>query len=187
MCERCRWAVSHPLLLAYHDQEWGVPTHERTRLYEFLVLEGAQAGLSWLTVLKRRDAYREAFSGFDPDRVAEWTEADVVRLLQCPGLIRNRSKITSSVANARAFRMVEQEFGGFDAYLDRMVGGAPIIHHYREDDQVPPFDALSQALSHDLGRRGFRFVGPTICYSYLQAVGVVMDHVTSCFRYQELL
>ncbi len=179
---RCGWAESHPLLTAYHDDEWGVATRERERLFEFLILEGMQAGLSWLSVLKRRSAYRSAFKGFNPEVVAAWPANAIDGLLQDAGLIRNRAKLAAAMSNARAFLAVEAEFLGFDRYLQEMVGGR-VIHHYGDLAEVPAHDALSQRLSRDLGRRGFKFVGPTICYSYLQAIGLVMDHVTTCFRY----
>lgn len=182
---RCHWAEAHSLLTAYHDLEWGVQNRDRSHLYEFLILEGAQAGLSWLSVLTRRAAYREAFLGFDPDRVARWDATDVERLIGSTGLIKNRVKLRSAINNARAFLEVEAAYGGFDQYLDSLTQGR-VIHHFNVDEAVPDNDETSKALSVDLRLRGFSFVGPTICYSYLQAVGWVMDHVTSCFRYQEL-
>lgn len=186
MPERCAWAQNHPLLQSYHDEEWGVVTRDRGRLYEFLVLEGAQAGLSWLTVLKRRDAYRDALAGFDPDIVSRWDEGEVERLLGFPGLIHNRAKIASHLRNARHFLAVEDEFGGFDQYLYQWTEQQVIVHRYESERQVPATDALAQAMSRDLVKRGFGFVGPTICYSYLQAIGLIMDHVTGCFRFHEL-
>lgn len=185
MLVRCHWAETHPLLTDYHDREWGVQNRDRSHLYEFLILEGAQAGLSWLSVLTRRTAYREAFLGFDPDRVARWGDVDVDRLIQHAGLIKNRSKLRSAINNARQFLEVEAAYGGFDRYLDTVTPGHT-IHHFSADGALPSNDSASNALSRDLRLRGFSFVGPTICYSYLQAVGWVMDHVTSCFRYQEL-
>lgn len=185
MPTRCPWAESHPLLQAYHDQQWGVQVRDRHTLYEFLVLEGAQAGLSWLSVLHRRGAYSEAFAGFDPGRVAVWGVTDVERLLQNPALIRNRAKLNSALNNARAFLRVERAFNGFDQYLDALTGGRT-IHHYSHPTEVRSSDALSERLSRDLVGRGFSFVGPTICYSYLQAVGWIMDHLTICFRYSVL-
>lgn len=184
---RCRWSGGHPLLQTYHDVEWGVPTRHRERLFELLILEGAQAGLSWLSILKRREGYREAFEQFNPDKVRALTEANVMRLLQYPGIIRNGHKIRSAIGNADAFVRVEQEWGGFDRFLWSLVQNQPIIHHFNEDSEVPAFDELSTQLSRALRHKGFSFVGPTICYSYLQATGIIMDHVTSCFRYQELI
>ncbi len=186
MNQKCGWAYGHPLLESYHDLEWGVWRANREHLFEFLMLEGAQAGLSWLSILKRRDAYREAFEGFEPDKLAAWTPEREQMLLENPGIIRNRAKIASASINARAFLRVEEEFNGFNRYLFDQIGGAPVVHRYHRDQEVPAEDALSQRLSRDLRRRGFQFVGPVICYSYLQAVGLVMDHLTTCFRYGEL-
>jgi len=186
MRQRCGWAKSHPLLETYHDREWGVPTHDRSRLYEFLVLEGAQAGLSWLTVLKRREAYAQALDGFNPDTVSALGDFEVEEWMTYPGLIHHRGKIRSHLRNARAFLEVEQEWGGFDTYLRQIVGGSSLIHRYTDDQEVPSYDGVSEELSRDLRRRGFQFVGPTICYSYLQATGFVMDHIISCYRYSEL-
>ncbi len=180
---RCEWAGSDPLLIRYHDHEWGVPVHHDRRLFEFLVLEGAQAGLSWRTVLARRDRYREVFRGFDPGRVARFGARDVARLLSDPGLIRNRLKIESAVANARCFLSVRREFGTFDAYIWSFVGGAPVVNRFRSAAEVPPATEASRAMSRDLKDRGFRFVGPTICYAFMQAVGMVNDHVVGCFRH----
>lgn len=182
---RCDWADGHPLLEAYHDQEWGTLTRRRETLFEFMVLEGAQAGLSWLSVLKRRTGYREAFKDFRPEAVAEFGDAEATALLENPHIIRNRAKIRSAISNARLFLAVEEVFDGFDRYLDTMTGG-PICHHYQDQSQVPVSDVISQRLSRDLVRRGFAFMGPTICYSYLEAVGWFMDHVTNCYRYAEL-
>lgn len=182
---RCGWATGE-WLEPYHDTEWGVPLHDDHRHFEFLVLEGAQAGLSWLTVLKRREAYRRAFAGFDPAEVARFTPARVEKLLADPGIIRNRAKVTSTVANARAFLAVQAEHGSFDAYLWGFVGGAPQVGRRAEMADVPATTPLSEAVSKDLRARGFRFVGPTVVYSHLQAAGLVNDHVTSCFRYREL-
>ena len=182
---RCDWALGHPLLMAYHDEEWGVFTQNRQRLFELLILEGAQAGLSWLSILKRRSAYRAAFLDFNPDKVAAWEESAVEPLLENTGLIRNRAKLKAAWGNARAFLLVEETFSGFDKYLLDMTGG-PVIHHYETVAEVPAWDSLSQQLSRDLLQRGFKFVGPTICYSYLQATGLIMDHLISCFRYPVL-
>ncbi|PSR21752.1 MAG: DNA-3-methyladenine glycosylase I [Sulfobacillus acidophilus] len=186
MLTRCPWAETHPLLQAYHDVEWGVRTDDRYRLFEFLVLEGAQAGLSWITVLKRRTAYRQAWADFRPEVVATWNEDRVTDLLHEPGLIKNQAKIRSVLINARAFLCVEEEFGSFKRYLTHLVGTDAIVHHYHSSTEIPAYDQTATQLSRDLHQRGFQFVGPTICYSYLQAVGVMMDHLVGCFRYDEL-
>jgi DNA-3-methyladenine glycosylase I len=178
---RCAWARS-PLMLDYHDREWGVPVHDDLVFFEFLTLEGAQAGLSWETILKKRDAYRAAFAGFDPARVARFTPARVERLLANPGIVRNRLKVESTIRNARAFLAVQEEFGSFDAYVWRFVGGAPIDGRRRSMADVPATTPESDALSKDLLRRGFKFVGSTICYAFMQATGLVNDHVADCFR-----
>ncbi|MGE5188874.1 MAG: DNA-3-methyladenine glycosylase I [Gemmatimonadota bacterium] len=182
---RCAWAGSDPLLVRYHDAEWGVPLHDDRRLFEFLVLEGAQAGLSWRTVLARRDRYRDAFRRFDPARVARFDARDVARLLSDPGLIRNRKKIESAVENARRFLAVRREFGTFDAYVWAFVGGAPVVNRFRSAAEVPAATEASRAMSRDLRARGFRFVGPTICYAFMQAVGMVNDHLVGCFRHPD--
>jgi len=171
----------------YHDVEWGVPVHDDRRHFELLVLEGAQAGLSWLTVLKRREGYRQAFAGFDPAAVARYSERKMGALLEDPGIIRHRQKIESAVGNAAALLRVQDEVGSFDAYLWGFIGGAPVVNRWKAPKQVPASTPLSEAVSRDLRRRGFRFVGPTICYSYLQAAGLVIDHLTGCFRYPEIL
>ena len=179
---RCAWATT-PLGIVYHDSEWGVPVHDDRTLFEFLTLEGAQAGLSWETILRKREAYREAFAGFDPSRVARFTQARLDRLLDNPGIVRNRLKVLSTVTNARAFLDVQQEFGSFDAYVWKFVGGAPKVNRRRTFRQVPARTAESDALSRDLLARGFKFVGSTICYAFMQAVGMVNDHTVDCFRY----
>ncbi len=183
---RCPWAGSDPLYVAYHDLEWGVPVHDDRTLFEFLVLEGAQAGLSWATILKKRDAYRAAFDGFDPAAVAAYDDVKVVELLANPGIVRNRAKIASAIGNARAFLAVQQEFGSFDAYIWQFVGGRPIQNAWPSLSQVPAETIESKAMSKDLKRRGFNFVGPTICYAFMQAVGMVNDHTVDCFRHREL-
>ena len=183
---RCDWAGSDPEMVAYHDTEWGVPVHDDPTHFEFLVLEGAQAGLSWSTILKRRGGYRKAFAGFDPAKVARFTPARVEKLLLDPGIIRNRAKVEATVRNAKAFLAVQKEFGTFDAYIWGFVGGRPLVHKWRRTDQLPPTSAESEALSKDLRRRGFGFVGPTVCYAHLQAAGLVNDHLVTCFRYPEL-
>ena len=179
---RCGWARS-PLSIDYHDREWGVPVQDDRVLFEFMILEGAQAGLSWETILNKRKAYRHAFARFDPARVARFTPARVERLLQNPGIVRNRLKIESAVTNARAFLAVQREFGSFDAYLWRFVDGAPLVNKWTAMGRVPPKTPQSDALSRDLLKRGFRFVGSTICYAFMQAVGMVNDHTVDCFRY----
>jgi DNA-3-methyladenine glycosylase I len=179
--QRCAWART-PLSIAYHDKEWGVPAHDDVVLFEFITLEGAQAGLSWETILNKRDAYREAFARFDPNRVARFTPAKVERLLQNPGIVRNRLKVESTVRNAKAFLAVQKEFGSFDAYVWRFVGGAPRVNRWRAPKEIPARTAESDALSRDLSKRGFGFVGSTICYAFMQAVGMVDDHVMGCFR-----
>ncbi len=173
-------------MVAYHDTEWGVPVHHDPTHFEFLVLEGAQAGLSWSTILKRRAGYRKAFAGFDPVKVARFTPARVEKLLGDPGIIRNRAKVEATVRNARAFLEVQEEFGSFDAYIWGFVGGRPLVNKWRRMGQLPAATAESEAVSADLRRRGFGFVGPTICYAHLQAAGLVNDHVVGCFRYAEL-
>jgi DNA-3-methyladenine glycosylase I len=181
---RCPWAGSDPLYVAYHDHEWGLPLHDDQHLFEMLVLEGAQAGLSWLTVLRKRDAYRRAFDGFDPRAVARFTPARIERMLQDPGIIRNRQKVESAVNNARCFLTVVEEFGSFDAYVWRFVNGTPIVNAWKSLEELPPHTAESDAMSRDLRARGFTFVGPTICYAHMQATGMVNDHLVSCFRYE---
>ena len=176
---RCSWATTD-LSIAYHDNEWGVPVHDDRRLFEFLVLEGAQAGLSWETILRKREAYRAAFDGFDPERVARYTPAKIERLMKDSGIIRNRLKILSAVKNAKAFLAVQREFGSFDAYLWKFVDGKPIRNRPKSLADIPAKTALSDAISKDLRKRGFSFVGSTIVYAFLQAVGVVDDHVPGC-------
>ena len=182
---RCGWATT-PLGIAYHDQEWGVPVHDDLVLFEFITLEGAQAGLSWETILKKRDAYREAFADFDPARVARFTPARVEKLLQNPGIVRNRLKVESTVTNAKAFLAVQREFGSCDEYLWSVIPGAPIVNRRRTLKDLPARTPESDALSKDLSKRGFRFVGSTICYAFMQAVGLVGDHAADCFRAREI-
>jgi DNA-3-methyladenine glycosylase I len=184
---RCGWVPKEdPAYLAYHDEEWGVPVHDETRLFEMLALEGAQAGLSWATILHKRDGYRRAFAGFDPAKVARFTQAKVDRLLQDPGIVRNRLKVTSTIANARAVLDVRKENGSLDAFLWSFVGGTPIVNRWRSLQEIPGMSPESTAMSQTLKRRGFRFVGPTVCYAFMQATGFVNDHVTTCFRHGEL-
>ncbi|WP_437735338.1 DNA-3-methyladenine glycosylase I [Sorangium sp. So ce1335] len=186
MAERCAWVTADPDYVAYHDEQWGVPVHDDRALFEMLILEGAQAGLSWITVLRKRAAYREAFAGFDPARVARFTPARVEKLLADPGIVRNRLKVESAVNNARRFLEVQREHGSFDAYLWRFVGGAPVVNAFRAPAEIPAKTAVSDALSKDLVRRGFKFVGSTICYALMQATGMVNDHLVSCFRYRQV-
>ena len=183
MTKRCSWAKT-PLMLPYHDEEWGVPVHDDTRLFEFLILEGAQAGLSWETILRKRDNYRAAFDRFNPAKVAKYDESKIAALLNDAGIIRNRLKINSAVSNAIAFREVQREFGSFDNYVWRFVDGKPIRR--KRGQPIVATTPISDQLSKDLLKRGFRFVGSTICYSFMQAVGLVNDHDPACFRYREV-
>lgn len=173
-------------MTAYHDQEWGVPLHDDPRHFEFLVLDGAQAGLSWRTILRKRENYRRAFDGFDPRRVARYTEKRIARLLQDEGIVRNRLKVRGAVTNARAFLAVQAEFGSFDRYIWQFVGGRAIQNQWKEMGQIPPQTEAARAMSRDLKGRGFTFVGPTICYAYMQAAGMVNDHVVGCFRHRQV-
>jgi DNA-3-methyladenine glycosylase I len=184
---RCGWVPpTEPAYVAYHDEEWGVPLHDDRRLFELLVLEGAQAGLSWLTILRKRDGYRRAFDGFDPEHVARLGPADVERLLQDPGIVRNRAKVGAAIANARATLAVQEEIGSLDAYLWSFVEGRPRVNRWRSLAEVPAETEESRALSRDLKRRGFGFVGPTICYAFMQSAGLANDHTLDCFRWTEL-
>ena len=182
MTTRCPWAGSDPLYLRYHDSEWGVPVHDDLHFFEMLVLEGAQAGLAWITILRKREGYRDAFDGFDPAVVARYDDRRVETLLGNPAIVRNRLKVGSAVANARAFLRVQEEHGSFDRYVWRFVDGRPRQNRWRSMDEVPAETPESRALSRDLKRRGFRFVGPTICYAFMQATGLVNDHLVDCFR-----
>jgi DNA-3-methyladenine glycosylase I len=185
--ERCGWVPREdPLYVAYHDDEWGVPSHDERHLFELLVLEGAQAGLSWLTILRKRDGYRRAFAGFEPEAVARFDELDVERLLGDAGIVRNRAKIEAAIANARATLAVRDELGSLDTLLWSFVGGEPLVNDWRTVDEIPAETAESGSMSKELKRRGFRFVGPTTCYAFMQAAGLVNDHVVACFRYEEL-
>jgi DNA-3-methyladenine glycosylase I len=183
---RCEWAGTDPLYIDYHDREWGVPVHENGRLLEMLILEGAQAGLSWITILKKRQAYRRAFDHFDPVKIAHYPEARIRHLLENPGIVRNRLKIRAAVQNARAFLRVVDEFGSFDSYIWGFVRHRPIQNQWVRPQDIPSQTPASDAMSQDLKRRGFKFVGSTICYAFMQAVGMVNDHVTDCFRYLEI-
>jgi DNA-3-methyladenine glycosylase I len=183
---RCEWVpAGDPLYAAYHDEEWGVPSHEDSHLYEMLTLEGAQAGLSWATILRKREGYRTAFAGFDATAAARLGPADVERLLGDPGIVRNRLKVESAIVNARCVLAVQEELGSLDAYLWGFVGGEPLVGRWRTLGEIPTETAESRAMSRDLKRRGFRFVGPTVCYAFMQATGLVNDHVVSCFRFGE--
>jgi DNA-3-methyladenine glycosylase I len=188
MPTRCFWAnTDDPLYQAYHDQEWGVPVHDDRLLFEFLILEGAQAGLSWYTILRKRPNYHQAFDGLDPLKIARYDEQKVTELMQNPGIIRNKRKIHAAICNANAFLEVQQEFGSFNAYMWHFVDGKPIINAWTSGHEIPAMTEISRLMSKDLLQRGFRFVGPTICYAHMQAVGMVNDHTTDCFRYQEIL
>lgn len=184
---RCAWAPpGDPRYLAYHDLEWGTPSHDDRHLFEMLVLEGAQAGLSWSTILNKRDGYRAAFAQFDPAAVARFNRRRIERLLLDPSIVRNRAKVESAVANARATLAVQREMGSLDEYLLSFVGGTPVVNRWRKPGQIPSETPASTAMSTDLKRRGFRFVGPTVCYAFMQATGMVNDHLLRCFRYKEL-
>jgi DNA-3-methyladenine glycosylase I len=180
--QRCPWAGDDPLYCAYHDEEWGVPVHDDQRLFEFLILEGAQAGLSWITVLRKRANYRQAFAEFDPIKVARFDQARREKLMLNEGIIRNRLKIEAAIINAKAFLAVQKEFGSFDAYIWSFVDGKPIVNHWRSMKEVPASTAISDAMSKDLKKRGFKFVGSTICYALMQACGLVNDHLVGCHR-----
>ena len=182
---RCSWATT-PAMIAYHDSEWGVPQHDDRVLFEFLILEGAQAGLSWSTILAKREAYRKAFSGFDAAKIAAYKPAKIEMLLANPGIVRNRLKIESAVRNAHAFLQVQKEFRSFDSYIWQLVDGSPITNSWKQSKNVPAETRESVVMSKDLKRRGFNFVGPTVCYAFMQATGVVNDHLTSCFRHTQV-
>ena len=186
MKTRCRWVADNELLQKYHDEEWGTPTHNDGKLFELLILEGVQAGLSWLTVLKKRENYKRAFDGFDAEKIALYGSERCERLMHDKGIIRNKLKIEAAIQNARAFLKVREEWGSFDAYVWRFMGGKPKQNGWRTPEEVPTKTAESDALSKDLAKRGFKFVGSTICYAFIQAVGMVNDHTTDCFRYSEL-
>jgi len=183
---RCDWCGDDPLYVQYHDEEWGVPIHDDVRLLEMLILEGAQAGLSWITVLRKRERYREVLYGFDACKIVRHMPRRIDTLMQDPGIIRNRNKLEATVGNARAFLDVQEEFGSFDAYIWRFVEGAPIVNQRRSLSEIPAETPESGAMSKDLKKRGFAFVGPTICYAYMQACGLVNDHIVSCFRHEQL-
>ena len=182
--KRCAWPGDDPLMIAYHDEEWGFPLHDDRQHFEFIVLDGNQAGLSWRTILHKRENFRAAFDQFDVNKVAQYDEAKVVELLSNPGIIRNRQKIAAAIKNARAFLNVQAEFGSFDAYIWQFVNGQPLINQWHTTSQIPAKSPEAEAMSKDLIKRGFSFVGPTICYAYMQAAGMVNDHLVDCFRYQ---
>jgi DNA-3-methyladenine glycosylase I len=184
--ERCPWCGDDPLYVGYHDREWGVPVHDDRVLFEFLTLEGAQAGLAWITILRKREGYRSAYHGFDPERVARWGDAEVATLLADPGIVRNRAKVEASITNARAFLAVQEQHGSFDAYMWSFVDGRPVQNRWRAMAEVPATTPVAETFSRDLKQRGFRFVGPTITYAHMQATGMVNDHLVSCFRHAEV-
>lgn len=184
--KRCSWSDNSEIYQAYHDEEWGVPLHDERALFEFLTLEGAQAGLSWITILKKRESYREAFDNFEVERVARYDERKIESLLQNSGIVRNRLKVHSTVLNAQKFLAVQEEFGSFDQFIWRFVDGKPVQNHRTSLSNVPASTAVSDAMSKELKRRGFKFVGSTICYAFMQATGMVNDHTTDCFRYKQL-
>jgi DNA-3-methyladenine glycosylase I len=187
MTQRCGWATNDPLYIRYHDEEWGVPLRDERRLFEFLILEGAQAGLSWITILRKRDAYRRAFARFDPRKVAAFGATETKALLADAGIVRNRLKIAAAIQNAQAFLAVQHEIGSFDTFIWSFTGGTPMRNRWKTMKDVPAETPESQAMSRALKQRGFRFVGPTICYAFMQAVGMVNDHVVTCFRHRELI
>ncbi len=186
MIKRCTWCGSDPLYVAYHDNEWGTPVHDDRHLFEMLILEGAQAGLSWLTILKKRDNYRQAFHQFDPHKVARYDDEDIHRLMQNAGIVRNRLKIEATIKNARGFLQIQKENSSFADYLWRYVDDMPVINTWQTVSDIPAHTPLSDQLSKDLKKRGFNFVGTTICYAFMQSIGMVNDHTTDCFRYNEL-
>ncbi len=186
MKTRCGWVGSDSLYIEYHDKEWGVPSHDDQKLFEFIILEGVQAGLSWQTILKKRGNYRKAFNGFDPQKIARYDATRIKELLLDSGIIRNRLKVEAAVQNAKAFLTVQKEFESFDAYIWRFVHGKPVMNRWKELEKIPSKTSVSTAMSRDLKVKGFKFVGPIICYAFMQAVGMVNDHTVDCFRYQEI-
>lgn len=183
---RCEWSISDPLYIQYHDEEWGVPLHDEQKLFEFLVLEGMQAGLSWLTILRKRENFRKAFDNFDVNQVARYNERKIAKLLDDAGIIRNRQKILATIGNARAFLEVQDEFGSFDQYIWGFVNGKPVVNQWTTLQEIPAKTPLSETISKDLLQRGFRFVGPTIVYAHMQATGMVNDHLVTCHRYRQV-
>ena len=186
MKQRCAWVGDHPLMRKYHDTEWGVPLHHDHKLFEFLILEGFQAGLSWSTILYKREAFRRAFDDFDPDKIARYDESKIEDLICDKGIVKNHLKIRAAIQNARCLLNVREEFLTFDAYIWQFVDHAPMTNAFTKIEEIPPYTEVSNAMSRDLKRRGFTFVGPTICYSFMQAVGMVNDHTVDCFRYEEV-
>ncbi len=184
---RCGWSTDDPLYIKYHDEEWGKPVHNDEKLFEFLILEGVQAGLSWITILRKRENYRQAFDNFDATKIANYKKDKIEQLLANEGIIRNKLKINAAVQNAKAFLQVQNEFGSFDKYIWQFTGGKTIVNSWKNLKQIPAFTKGSDAMNKDLKKRGFKFVGSTICYAFMQAVGMVNDHTTDCFRYKELL
>ncbi len=186
MTKRCEWCGDDPLYMDYHDKEWGVPLHDDQQLFEFLLLEGAQAGLSWITILRKRENYRKAFDGFDPHKIVKYSDKKIEKLLQNPGIVRNKLKVNAAVTNAKAFLETQKEFRTFDKYIWSFVGGKTIQNRFKMLQDIPASTEISDAMCKDLKKRGFKFVGSTICYAFMQATGMVNDHITSCFRYKEL-
>lgn len=186
MCKRCTWPGTDPLYIKYHDEEWGVPLHDEKRLFEFLILEGAQAGLSWITILKKREAYRKAYHDFDVEKVARYNSRSVERLLNNPGIVRNRLKIEASITNAKNYLDIQEKYGSFNDFIWSYVDGKPIQNHYKSLKQIPASTSLSDTISETLKKHGFKFVGSTICYAFMQATGMVNDHVTECFRHGQV-
>lgn len=186
MIRRCSWPGADEIYIDYHDKEWGVPVHDDRKHFEFIILDGAQAGLSWITILKKRKNYREAFDNFDPEKVAKYDEKKIKELMQNKGIVRNKGKIEAAVYNAKAFLEIQREFGSFDKYIWQFVGGKTIKNSWKSEAEIPTKTPESEAMSKDLKKRGFKFVGPTICYAYMQAAGMVNDHIVDCFRYNEV-
>jgi len=185
MKKRCTWCGSDPLYVKYHDEEWGVPVHDDQKLFEMLILEGAQAGLSWITVLKKRENYRKAFNNFDAVKISKYSDKKVAKLLENPGIIRNRLKVNSTVSNAKAYLKIREEFGNFDKYIWQFVDHRPIVNKFKKLSEIPAKTEISDAMSKDLKKRGFKFVGSTICYAFMQATGMVNDHTIDCYRYKQ--
>lgn len=186
MIKRCTWCGSDPLYIAYHDEEWGVPVHDDRRLFEMMILEGAQAGLSWLTILKKRNNYRQAFHNFDPEKIARYDEEDIHRLMLDAGIVRNRLKIKAAIKNAQGFLQIREEYSSFAEYLWQYIDGTPVTNSWQNHSDIPAHTPLSDRLSKDLKKRNFNFVGSTICYAFMQSIGMVNDHTTDCFRYAEI-